>query len=136
LTEHETLEAFEALGRTPEFFRLYLSRYLAYASEGSATALAHTRAEVYNDTTLQRTWQSLPPLDRAVLQLIARGVTDVFSAAVRSQLGKSLGEPAPSIGVVQKAVGRLTRGEILVRVERGEYHVQDDVFLEWLKRPT
>jgi hypothetical protein len=44
--------------------------------------------------------------------------------------------PAPSIGIVQKAVGRLTRSEILVRVERGEYHVQDDVFLEWLKRPT
>jgi uncharacterized membrane protein len=61
----------------PEFFRLYLSRHLAYASEGSAAALAHTRAEVY-DTTLQRTWQSLPPLDRAALQLIARGVTDVF----------------------------------------------------------
>jgi hypothetical protein len=78
----------------------------------------------------------LPPLDRAVLQLIARGVTDVFSAAVRGQIGKGLGESAPSIGVVQKAVGRLTRGEILVRVERGEYHVQDDVFLEWLKRPT
>jgi hypothetical protein len=78
LTGRETLEAFEALGRTPEFFRLYLSRYLAYASEGSAAALAHTRAEVYNDTALQRTWQSLPPLDRAVLQLIARGVTAVF----------------------------------------------------------
>jgi len=136
LTERETLKAFEALGRTPEFFRLYLSRYLAYASEGSAAALAHTRAEVYNDTALQRTWQSLPPLDRAVLQSIARGVTDVFSAAVRGQLGKGLGEPAPSVGTVQKAVGRLTRGEILVRVERGEYHVQDDVFLEWLKRPT
>jgi hypothetical protein len=66
----------------------------------------------------------------------ARSVTDVFSAAVRGQLGKGLGEPAPSIGIVQKAVGRLTRSEILVRVERGEYHVQDDVFLEWLKRPT
>jgi hypothetical protein len=26
--------------------------------------------------------------------------------------------------------------EILVRVERGEYQVQDDVFLEWLKRPS
>ncbi|SRR6266403_975190 len=35
-----------------------------------------------------------------------------------------------------KAVGRLTRGDILVRVQRGEYQVQDDVFLEWLKRPT
>jgi hypothetical protein len=58
------------------------------------------------------------------------------SAAVCDQIGKGLGERAPSIGVVQKAVGRLTRGEILVRVERGEYHVQDDLFLEWLKRPT
>jgi tetrahydromethanopterin S-methyltransferase subunit C len=68
------------------------------------------------------------------LKLIAGGVTDVFSAAVRDQLGKGLGEGAPSVGLVQKAVGRLTRGEILVRVERGEYHVQDDVFLDWLKR--
>jgi hypothetical protein len=136
LTANETLQAFDALGRTPEFFRLFLSRYLAYASEGPAAALAHTRAEVYNDSTLQRTWQSLPPVDRAVLDLTARGITDVFSASVRARLGKSLGEPAPSIGVVQKAVGRLTRSEILVRVERGKYEVQDDVFLEWLKRPT
>jgi hypothetical protein len=109
-------------------------RYLAYASEGSAAALAHTRGEVYNDTSLQRTWQSLPPLDRAVLQLIARGITAVFSATIRGQLGKGMGEPAPSICVVQKVLGRLTRSEILVRVERGEYHVQDDVLLQWLKR--
>ena len=33
--------------------------------------------------------------------MIARGVTDVFSAAVRSQLGKGLGERAPGIGLVQ-----------------------------------
>lgn len=136
LTDNETLEAFDALGRTPEFFRLYLSRYLAYASEGSARALTHTKAEVYNDNALRLTWQGLPPLDRAVLQLIARGVMDVFSAAVRGQLSKGLGEPAPSIGIVQKVVGRLTRSEILVRVDRGQYHVQDDVLLEWLKRPV
>jgi len=135
LTRRETLDAFEALGRTPEFFRLYLSRYLAYASEGSAAALAHTRAEVYNDAALQRTWQSLAPLDRAVLQSIARDVSDVFSTAVRERLGKGLGEPTPSVGLVQNAVGRLTRAEILVRVDRGAYNVQDDVLLEWLKRP-
>ncbi len=134
LSDRESLDAFEALGRTPEFFRRFLGRYLAYASEGSGAALAHTHAEVYNDTTVQRTWERLPPLDRALLHLISRGVSDVFSAAVRGQLGEGLGEPAPSIGVVQKAVGRLTRGEILVRVARGEYQVQDDVLLEWLKR--
>jgi hypothetical protein len=96
-----------------------LGQVIDKSVEGSAAALAHTRAESYNETTLQRTWQGLPPLDRAVLQLIARGVTDVFSATVRGQPGKGLGEAAPSIGRVQKAVGRLTRGEILVRVERG-----------------
>lgn len=136
LTGRETLDAFEALGRTPEFFRLYLSRYLAYARDGSAAALAHTRAAVYNDIALQRTWQDLPPLDRAVLQLIARGVTDLYSATVRDELGKGLGEPPPAVGIVQKALGRLTRAEILVRVDRGEYQVQDDVLLEWLNRPT
>ena len=136
LLERDALEAFDALGRTPEFFRLYLSRYLAYASEGSAAALAHTSAEVYNDTALRGAWHGLPPLDRAVLRLIARDVTDVFSTAVRGQLGKGLGETAPSIGVVQKAIGRLTRSEILVRVDRGEYQIQDEVFAEWLKRST
>jgi hypothetical protein len=67
-------------------------------------------------------------------RLTERETLEAF--AVRGQLGKGLGEPVPSIGIVQKAVGRLTRDEILVRVERGKYHVQDDVFLEWLKRPT
>ena len=43
-----------------------------------------------------------------------------FSAAVRKQLGKGLGESPPSIGIVQKAVGRLTRSEVLLRVERGQ----------------
>lgn len=34
---------------------------------------------------------------------------------MRGQLGKGLGEPSPSIGVVQKVVGRLTRSEMLIR---------------------
>lgn len=136
LKERETLEAFEALGRTPEFFRLYLSRYLAYASEGSAAALAHTKAEVYNDASLQRTWQGLPPLDRAILRLIARGVTDVFSAAVRGQIGRGLSEAAPSKTLVQRAIRRLMGSEILVRIDHGEYQLQDEVFLDWLKRST
>ncbi|MEA3109802.1 MAG: hypothetical protein QOI88_4407 [Gammaproteobacteria bacterium] len=72
--------------------------------------------------------------------LTDRETLEAFEALGRTggtcSIGKGLGEGAPSIRVVQKAVGRLTRGDILVRVERGEYYVQDDVFLEWLKRPT
>src|SRR5258708_2187942 len=108
VTQRETLEAFEALGRTPEFFRLYLSRYLAYASEGSAAALPHTTDDLYHDTTLQRTWQSLPPLDRAVLQLIPRGVTDAFSTPVPPQLPQALANPPPTTPFLQKPVAPLT----------------------------
>jgi hypothetical protein len=46
LSEREALRAFEALKRTPEFFRRYLQRYLAYAELGPRAALDDTLAQV------------------------------------------------------------------------------------------
>jgi hypothetical protein len=43
------LGAFEVLKRTPEFFRRYLNRYLAYADLGAKAALADTEAHVFSD---------------------------------------------------------------------------------------
>lgn len=45
LPRDEALIAFDALKRTPEFFRRYLDRYLARADAGSQEALAITRNE-------------------------------------------------------------------------------------------
>jgi len=134
LKEREALEAFEALKRTPEFFRRYLNRYLAYASDGSAAALADTRAHVFDSETFHQTWGLLQELDRTILKFLAEGVTDLFSEYVRERLGVSLEAKVPSIGIVQKALGRLTQREILIRLERGVYSFQDEAFLEWLKR--
>jgi hypothetical protein len=79
------------------------------------------------------------PVLAAILQVvvskfIAEGVSDLFSESLRVRLGRSLEAKAPGVGVVQKALGRLMQREILIRMERGQYSVQDEVFLEWLKR--
>lgn len=47
---------FGSLNRTPEFFRRYLSRYLAYADLGSKAALLETEAHAFNDANFVSTW--------------------------------------------------------------------------------
>jgi hypothetical protein len=133
LAQMEALAAFEALRRTPEFFRRYLNRYLAYAQLGSRAALEDTLAHVFNDKNFATAWTELLPADREVLKLIIEGVTDLFSQATRRRLSRSLGL-AKVVGhnTPQKALHRLQMREIVVRMDRGEYRVQDDAFAEWL----
>ena len=54
LSEREALRTVETLKRTPEFFRRYLQRYLAYAELGPRAALDDTRAHVFNDSDYRR----------------------------------------------------------------------------------
>jgi hypothetical protein len=75
-----TIAAFEALKRTPEFFRRYLSRYLAYADLGSRAALLDTEAHVFNES-----------------------------------------------------LRRLQDADLVLRMDYGDYRVQDDALAEWLR---
>ncbi|MGA8708690.1 MAG: hypothetical protein WB646_17090 [Steroidobacteraceae bacterium] len=137
LKAKEALEAFERLQRTPEFFRRYLNRYLAYASEGSRAALDDTLAHVYHAEEYAQQWQLLAPLDREMLLLLAGGTADLFSETARRALARSLAERQPvSNSAVQKALGRLQSLDVLVRIERGHYDFQDEVFGEWIRRRT
>ena len=88
LSEREALRAFESLKRTPEFFRRYLQRYLAYAELGSRAALDDTLAHVFNDASYSFLWGKLLPADQAILRAIAEGVSDLHSLPARKQLGK------------------------------------------------
>src|SRR6202163_4994565 len=91
LTQKDALSAFGSLKRTPEFFRRYLSRYLAYADLGSKAALLDTEAHVFNDANFVSTWHRLLPADRELLRLIVSGVTDLFSESARRRFGAALG---------------------------------------------
>ena len=126
--------AFAALKETPEFFRRYLNRYLAYAELGAEAALAETQAHVFNDANFQETFVRLLPADREVLKLLATGVRDIHSEAVRLKLGKALGLGKPvSNNAPQQSLRRLQDEELVVKVDYGDYQVQDDAFAEWLR---
>lgn len=134
LAKGDAMVAFQALKRTPEFFRRYLSHYLAYADLGARAALLDTQAHVFNDANFLGTWNRLLPADRVVLQLIISGVTNLFSEASRRRLGEALGlEDAVSKNVPQQALRRLQDADLVLRMDYGDYRVQDDALAEWVR---
>ncbi len=135
LSEREALRAFEALKRTPEFFRRYLQRYLAYAELGSRAALDDTLAHVFSDSGYRTAWGRRLPADRAVLRALAHGMTDLHSLAARRRLGDELGlgKTAP-LDTPKNALRRLQKEEIVVKLEYGRYQIQDEGFVEWLRQ--
>lgn len=134
LADKEALAAFEALKRTPEFFRRYLNRYLAYADLGAAAALEDTQAHIFNDANFITTWERLHPADREVLRLVASGVTDLFSETSRRRLGLALGvEQTVTKNVPQQSLRRLCDADLVLRMDYGDYRVQDDALGEWVR---
>jgi hypothetical protein len=134
LADNDALAAFEALKRTPEFFRRYLSRYLAYADLGAKAALTDTEAHVFNDLNFVNVWHGLLPADRELLRLIVSGVTDLFSESSRRRLGAALGlNETVAKNVPQKSLRRLQDAELVLRMAHGDYRLQDDAFAEWLR---
>lgn len=135
LSEREAMRAFEALKRTPEFFRRYLQRYLSYAELGSRMALEDTLAHVFNDSGYRATWDRLLPADKAVLRALARDVSDLHSLAARKRLGQELGlgKPAP-LDTPKNSLRRLQKEELVLKLEYGYYQIQDEGFVEWLRQ--
>ena len=135
LSEREAFRAFEALKRTPEFFRRYLQRYLAYAELGPRAALDDTRAHVFNDSDYRTTWARLLPADKAVLRALAQGVSDLHSLPARNRLGEELGlGKAAPLDTPKNALRRLQKDELVVKLEYGQYHIQDEGLVEWLRQ--
>jgi hypothetical protein len=135
LFEREALRAFEALKRTPEFFRRYLQRYLAYAELGSRAALDDTLAHVFNDSDYRATWGRLLPADKAVLRALAQDVSDLHSLPARKRLGEELGlGKAAPLDTPKNALRRLQKDELVVKLEYGRYQIQDEGFVEWLRQ--
>jgi hypothetical protein len=135
LSASEALHAFEALKRTPEFFRRYLQRYLAHAELGPRAALDDTFAQVFNDSGYRTAWGRLLPADKAVLRALAQGVNDLHSLPARNRLGEELGlGKAAPLDTPKNALRRLQKDELVVKLEYGHYQIQDEGFIEWLRQ--
>ena len=127
--------AFERLGKVPQMARALVERLAlnpALDLETAADALAADLAEQRDFGSL---WQSLTPLDRALLTHLAGGDTGLFSEELRSLIGKELGGVPPlSVNAMQTAIRRLQRRGLATRQStRGSYVLEDPNLAAWIR---
>jgi hypothetical protein len=107
---------------------------LSHADQGAKAALADTRSHIFNDANFVNVWRQLLPADRELLSLIASGTADLFSEASRGRLGHALGlDEAVTKNVPQQSLRRLQDADLVIRMDYGDYQVQDDAFAEWVR---
>jgi AAA domain-containing protein len=135
LTLEQGTHAFEELHRTPEFFKRFIERYMLYQVDGEEAALAHTKVSVFSDENFLKQWTGLRTADQIVIALIARGETDIHSAAGLKRLSHLLGRVATKNTAAQ-ALRRLQTQTLVTRLAIGDYRIEDEVFAEWIRRLT
>lgn len=129
----DALTAFDALGRTPEFFRDFLNNYLVDSTLGWQVALEKTRTTVFSDKNFLATWTALLPADQSVLRLLATGISTLQAEGARTRMGADLGVAVVSSATVQNALARLVQQALVVKVAYGRYAFQDEAFADWVR---
>ncbi|CAB3769698.1 ATP-binding protein [Paraburkholderia humisilvae] len=135
MTLEEGRKAFETLHRTPEFFKRFVERFMLYQTQGVASALEQTKETVFSDTHFLQQWRSASPADQAVLTLVASGDSDLHSAAGLARLGALLGKPATR-NTAGHALHRLQDANVVARLDRGHYRIEDEAYGEWIRQST
>lgn len=117
--------------------RWYITYRLSYRD---LAAMMAEREIAVSHTTVMRwanfvsTWRRLLPADRELLRLIVSDVTGLFSDSSRRRLGAALGlNEAVAKNVPQQSLRRLQNADLVLRMDYGDYRVQDDALAEWLR---
>lgn len=135
LAQKDALSAFEALNRTPEFFRRFLDHYITSADLGAQLALEKTRGQVFNEATHSNYWRGLLAADRELLRMLASGTPELHGAPARALLGKALGLDKPvSANTPYNSLKRLQADGVVAKVDYATYRFEDDAFAEWVRQ--
>lgn len=134
----EIEEAFDVVGRRPQYLHAAVTRYATGDLGGergfdTLLRLAEDERETHWDS-YRRQWSSLDALQQAVLRrIISEG------AGFRPFDADSLAAYAADVGVgvaakdVQRALDNLREQELVVRLERGRYSLEDPSLADWLR---
>ena len=135
LARNDALAAFEALSRTPEFYRRFLDYYITNPDLGFQAALDDTRKHVFNESTHSAFWNELLPADRELLRMLAGGAPELHGAGARELLGKALGLDKPvSANTPYNSLKRLQANGVVAKVDYATYRFEDDAFAEWVRQ--
>ena len=134
LTFAQGVEAFSQLKNTPEFFRRYIESYLINPEMGADSALELAKSKVFNQSNFTQQWEGLLPADRIILSMIVNGVTDLHGKLTIQKLGDALGvDDGVNKNTTHNALRRLSRKNIITKIEYGKYQFEDEGFADWVK---
>lgn len=124
-------QAFEAMSFTPMYLRSVAQDLILDPNLSLADAVSKRLAQ-FNDTgKYDSLWQSLNALDQAILVVIHKGETALYSQTVRDKLGQHVGTTITS-SQVQKSTERLSKKDILNKDIRGNWLFTEQAFKSWL----
>lgn len=139
LREKDLMAAFERLHHRP---RPLIDLVLLFASSNAKslqTALDQQIEAQLNNADYFTQWQALKPLQQAICLAIVGGAA-VSSQASRERYARDLGQSARkrgiSPGTVVRGLKSLQAAHVITQNagERGQYHLDDPLFAEWIKR--
>lgn len=134
----EIEKAFDIVGRRPQYLHAAVTRYATGDLGGerefdSLLELARDERETHWDS-YRRQWSNLNALQQAVLErIIGEGERfRPFDAGSLAAYSDAVGEPIAARDV-QQALDALREQELVVRLERGRYSLEDPSLADWLR---
>ena len=124
--------AFESLHANPYFFRKLVEIMLTQPKLKLPDALAMLRERIAEEQGYPRLWESLQPIDRAVVMWLSRGPGPLFNKAAREYIGERIQEPELTIPTIQGSLRRLSKQHVVRLLgDRGKYGLEDVELGTW-----
>lgn len=130
LERNEALKAFEALHRSPYYFRGLIEMLVLEPGLSIKDGLDAYRARLAERLGYEHLWRSLSALQRAVLFELATGSVKLFAQATLEKIGKSLGGSVQP-HEIQTALRGLARADILDKWS-SQWRFADEEFGVWI----
>lgn len=132
IRRNEIEQAFEVLGRSPKFVRDYLNERVLDPGLAHSAALSRVATLAAQDSGYDDEFVNMPALQKVVLFALASGQRELFSDAALHAFAQATGTPLVTKTALQRSVRLLAHKGWIVRIERGDYRIADNLFEQWL----
>jgi hypothetical protein len=124
--------AYQSLQANPFYLRKLTELILVQPTLSVSSALTVLRDKLAVEHGYPRLWESLKPVDRALVLWLTKGETQTFTQGARDFVAEVSGEADIKIHTVQSAIRRLVQGKVIRPLpSRGGYALEDSELGEW-----
>jgi hypothetical protein len=127
----EALKVFRKVGKSPLFFQQWLIAMMAHARLTGEQAIDRVLDDMGRQFAFDQAWEKLAPLQRAVTNLLAQRVDQIYSADSVARLAAMTKGAAPGDAAILAAIRRLSRLG-LAEKQDDRWTLTDPLFELWV----